>query len=119
MGTRIVTLRGAGTDAADDDYAAIFSKSRIVAVYMTDADGITANDTNYMSFLLKAGTTTLFTRATTVAGTGFAAGTPQAGPSGAVGTVLAAGSKLHLDCNKSGTGPAYNMRCEVLIEEIQ
>lgn len=114
-----IYLRVAGTDADGDCYAPIRFDCEIVEAYIMDGPGITAHASNYMTFALKHGTTSLASRNTsTGTGSTLAAVTEEA-LSVTGRPRLSEGEYLHLDANKTGTGPAYNTTVAVKVRRVQ
>ena len=120
MNETTIRLEAAGTDANTNDYALIpEGKWEIVGARRMDVAGITADNTDYQTFSLKANTDEIDSRATTVAGGGFTAVTDEE-IEGILGLQLDSdgGLYLHLDSNKSGTGPAHDMRYTLVLRQV-
>lgn len=105
-----------GTDANDDQYGAVLRSGNIVACDLMPNVAVTANDTNKMTFSVKIGSATLASRVTDVAGGNMVAGTNES-LGDAVGARVNKGDVLHLDCDKGGTGPAYDCTLRIMVEE--
>lgn len=114
-----IYLEAAGTNVDADAYKLVQGapgqQFAVEKAEIVDWDGVTANGTNYITAALKHGTTSLASRATS--STDLTALTEEA-LSGAVGTIVTAGDYLHLDVNKSGTGPAFNVQVAVSLRAI-
>lgn len=112
----------AGTDATDAAMVAwpYTESGRLVRVYIENLTLVTANDTNNITVTATQNSTTIFTRATTVAGGALAANTAEAQTLGAtmIGTLLEldTGGAVTFAVAKAGTGPAYEFRVALVYQ---
>lgn len=117
-----IYLEAAGTNVDADAYKLVQGapgqQFAVEKAEIVDWDGVTAHAANYITATLKHGSTSLASRNTsTGSGSTLTALTEEA-LSGAVGTIVTAGDYLHLDVNKSGTGPAFNVQVAVSLRAI-
>lgn len=114
-----VRLAAAGTNATADEYARIPGSSiqdyKVVQAEVTDWGGVAADATDYIDVIVKKNTTTLETVTTsTTALTALTADTL----SDVVGKVVSGGDYIHLDVNKAGTGPTYDLELLLMLEPV-
>lgn len=111
-----------GSDAADSAVCVWPHAERGVLkkAWIEPLAGVTANDTNYITVTATLNSTTAFSRATTVAGTGFTANTPEEQTLGAsmIGdkTEVSQGDAITFAVAKAGTGPSYELNVVLLFE---
>lgn len=112
-----------GSNTNDVEYLinASLNKGKIKRLYVLPNVAITADSTNYITLTVKKASTTLVSRATTVAGGGMVVGTPL------TLTITGTGADLEQDAAgifevavvKSGTGPAYDFDVVAVYEGVR
>ena len=112
-----------GSNTTDLEYLinASLNAAKIKRVYFIPNVSVTADDTNYITLTVKKGSTTLVSRATTVAGGAMTAGTVIAATITGTGGDLerAAAGVFEVAVAKAGTGPAYDIDVVVVYEGVR
>jgi len=114
-----IRLLAAGTNATDDSYARIPGEStqdyKLVQAEVTDWGGVAADATDYIDVIVKKNTTTLETVTTST--TALVALTADT-LSDVQDTIVSGGDYIHLDVNKAGTGPTYDLEVLLMLEPV-
>lgn len=112
-----------GNDTTDLEYLinASLNAAKIKRIYLIPNVSVSAHDTNYITLTVKKGSTTLLSRATTVAGGAMTAGTVIAATITGTGGDLerAAAGVFEVAVAKAGTGPAYDIDVVVVYEGVR
>ena len=112
-----------GTDAADLEYLinASLNAAKIKRIYVIPNVTVAAHASNYITLTVKKGSTTLVSRATTVAGGALTAGTVVALTITGTGGDLerAAAGVFEVAVAKAGTGPAYDFDVVAVYEGVR
>ena len=112
-----------GSNTTDLEYLinASLNAAKIKRVYFIPNVSVTADDTNYITLTVKKGSTTLVSRATTVAGGAMTAGTVIAATITGTGGDLerAAAGVFEVAVAMAGTGPAYDIDVVVVYEGVR
>lgn len=112
-----------GNDTTDLEYLinASLNAAKIKRIYLIPNVSVSAHDTNYITLTVKKGSTTLLSRATTVAGGAMTAGTVIAATITGTGGDLerAPAGVFEVAVAKAGTGPAYDIDVVVVYEGVR
>tara|TARA_R110000868_G_scaffold122400_1_gene324249 strand:- start:9218 stop:9595 length:378 start_codon:yes stop_codon:yes gene_type:complete len=112
-----------GNNTTDLEYAinASLNAAKIKRIYLIPNVSVSASDTDYITLTVKKGSTTLLSRATTVAGGALTAGTVVAATITGTGGDLerAAAGVFEVAVAKAGTGPAYDIDVVLVMEGVR
>jgi len=116
-------VKCAGSNTTDAEYLinASLNAAKIKRLYLVPNLSVSASDTDYITVTVKKASTTLASRATTVAGGALTAGTKVemsiTGTGGDLETT--AGGVFAVAVAKAGTGPAYDLDIIVVYEGVR
>lgn len=112
-----------GSNSTDLEYLinASLNVAKIKRIYLIPNLSVSADDTNNITLTVKRGSTTVASRATTVAGGALSAGVVVAMTVSGTGGDLerAAAGVLEVAVAKAGTGPAYDIDVVVVYEGVR